>query len=117
MTTQKKTAARRPDDKPFDFNLDAVKNEIDLTPFVFQHSGRRWTMQHLQGINVMPLLKAAQGGDAAAMVGAFRLALGDAQWPDFEKAGLPQWKLQPLFEAYQEHCGMGPGESEASPSS
>ncbi|MEU0675481.1 hypothetical protein ABZ330_21820 [Streptomyces sp. NPDC006172] len=113
MTAPKKTVARRPDDKPFDFNLDAVPCEVDLTPFVFVHEGRRWTMQHLQELNIMPLIAAAQNGDAAAMLGAFREALGK-EWPEFERKGLPQWKLQPLFDAYSKHCGMAPGESPAS---
>ncbi|WP_327162112.1 hypothetical protein [Streptomyces zaomyceticus] len=113
MTTQQKKPVRRPDDKPFDFNLDAVEAEVDLTPFVFQYSGRRWTMQHLQGLDIMPLMAAAQNGDAAAMLGAFREALG-AAWTDFQKVGLPQYKLQPLFEAYSTHCGTQPGESPAS---
>ncbi|MFE5658377.1 hypothetical protein ACFQ9H_19570 [Streptomyces sp. NPDC056517] len=117
MTTQQKKPVRRPDDKPFDFNLDAVEAEVDLTPFVFQHSGSRWTMQHLQALNIMPLMAAAQNGDAAAMLGAFREALGKAQWGKFEEIGLPQYKLQPLFEAYSKHCGTQPGESEASPNS
>ncbi|MGW4028255.1 hypothetical protein ACWEFL_02865 [Streptomyces sp. NPDC004838] len=113
-TAKKTTPARRPDNAPFDFNLDAVPCEVELTPFVFQHAKRRWTMQHLQALNIMPLMKAAQGGDAAAMIGAFRVALGDKQWADFEEAGLPQWKLEPLFGAYTKHCGVDPGESPAS---
>ncbi|MFI5808974.1 hypothetical protein [Streptomyces sp. NPDC051561] len=114
MTTQKKaTAARRPDDKPYDFNLDAVEAEVDLTPFVFQYQGRRWSMAHLMDLDIMPLITAAQNGDAAAMLGAFREALGK-DWPAFEKVGLKQFRLQPLFEAYQGHCGMAPGESGAS---
>jgi hypothetical protein len=112
MTTTKKPA-RRPDDAPFDFNLDAVEAEVDLTPFVFQYSGRRWTMRHLQELNIMPLMTAAELGDAAAMLGAFREALGE-DWAEFQKAGLPQYKLQPLFDAYSRHCGMQPGESPAS---
>ncbi|MGA5869250.1 hypothetical protein [Streptomyces cinereoruber] len=111
MTTQQ--AKRRPDDKPFDFNLDAVEAEVDLTPFVFQYNGRRWTMQHLQALNIMPLIAAAQNGDAAAMLGAFREALGK-DWGEFQKTGLPQYKLQPLFDAYSKHCGTQPGESPAS---
>lgn len=118
MTTQQKSAAvkRRPDDKPFDFNLDAVKSEVELTPFVIQHDGRRWSFEHMQALNIMPLIQSAQHGDASAVIGTFREALGK-QWPDFQKAGLPQWKAQRLFEAYQEHCGMQPGESPASPES
>ncbi|MFD3517702.1 hypothetical protein [Streptomyces sp. NPDC058657] len=113
MTTQKKAAARRPDDKPFDFNLDAVEAEVELTPFVFQYQGRRWTMAHMMELDIMPLMVAAQSGDAAAMVGSFRVALGD-DWAEFQKVGLPNYKLQPLFEAYQKHSGMQPGESLAS---
>lgn len=112
-STPTKKPARRPDDSPFDFNLDAVQSEVELRPFVFQYAGRRWTMQHLQALNIMPLMAAAQSGDAAAMLGAFREALGD-DWPEFEKVGLPQWKLQPLFDAYSKHCGTQPGESPAS---
>ncbi|MFJ8760848.1 hypothetical protein [Streptomyces cyaneofuscatus] len=116
MTTQNTPAKRRPDDKPFDFNLDAVKSEVELTPFVFQHEGRRWTFEHQQALNIMHLIRAARHGDASAVIGTFQAALGK-EWPAFEKAGLPQWKAQKLFDAYQEHCGMEPGESSASPSS
>lgn len=113
MTTQKKTAAKRPDDRPFDFNLDAVQSETELTPFVFQYQGRRWSMAHMMALDIMPLLVAAQNGDAGAMVGAFRVALGD-EWHEFQKVGLPQYKLLPLFEAYQKHSGQQPGEPPAS---
>ena len=41
MTTQPKRSVRRPDDQPFDFNLDAVEAEVDLIPFVFRYAGRR----------------------------------------------------------------------------
>ncbi|MGO4630494.1 hypothetical protein AB4225_06055 [Streptomyces sp. 2RAF24] len=113
MATQQKKPARRPDDRPFDFNLDAVEAEVDLTPFVFQYGRRRWTMQHLQALDIMPLIASAQHGDAAAMLGAFREALGD-QWKDFQSLGLPQYKVEPLFKAYSTHCGTQPGESPAS---
>jgi len=118
MTTQQKTAPakRRPDDKPFDFNLDAVASEVDMTPFVFQYKDRRWTFEHMQALDIMPLIASAQHGDASAVIGTFRVALGK-QWPDFQKAGLPQWKAQKLFDAYQAHCGMESGESPASPAS
>jgi hypothetical protein len=116
MTQPKNTAAKRPDDKPFDFNLDAVAAEVNLTPFVFQYKDRRWTFEHMQALDIMPLIESAQHGDASAVIGTFREALGK-QWPAFQKAGLPQWKAQKLFDAYQKHCGMEPGESQASPAS
>ncbi|MFJ8755685.1 hypothetical protein [Streptomyces cyaneofuscatus] len=118
MTTQQKSAAakRRPDDKPYDFNLDAVKAEAEMTPWVVVHAGRRWTFEHMRALNIMPLIKSAQLGDASAVIGTLREALGE-QWADFEEVGLPQWKAQKLFEAYQTHCGLQPGESLASPES
>jgi hypothetical protein len=108
--------ASRPDSKPFDFNLDAVQSEVDLTPFVVQWSGRRWTLAHLQGLSVWDLLEAAEGGDIEAMIGVFRTALGN-DWGTFRALPLPQYQLKALFDAYQEHCGMPPGESPASASS
>jgi hypothetical protein len=41
------TTRKRPsDDQPFDFNLDTVKSEVDLTPFRVQWAGRRWEFAH-----------------------------------------------------------------------
>jgi hypothetical protein len=40
MTTR--TATVKPDDKPFDFNLDAVKAEVDLTPWRVHWGGKRF---------------------------------------------------------------------------
>jgi hypothetical protein len=101
------------DDQPFDFNLDAVAAEVDLTPFRVHFAGRRWELAHLQGLNSWDLVEAAEGGDVQAVVGSLRLGLGD-QWDDFRKLPLPQFKLMPLFEAWRKHCGLEPGESPAS---
>ncbi|MEU1506428.1 hypothetical protein [Kitasatospora sp. NPDC005748] len=107
-------AARRPDNQPFNFNLDAVRYEADLTPFTVQWSGSRWEFAHVQSLSVWDLLEAAEGGDVEAMIGVFRTALGDEQWKRFRAVPLAQYQLQALFTAYQEHCGMAPGESPAS---
>lgn len=111
MTT--KAPAKAADDKPFDFNLDTVKAEAELTPFRFHWDGRRWAMQHLEALDVWELMEAAEGGSTGAMVGCFREALGD-EWDDFRAIKLPQYKLKALFTAYREHCGFEAGESEAS---
>lgn len=110
------------DDEVFDFNLNAVAAETDLRPFRFLWASatdpnRRLTMQHLAGLNVWPLMEAADAGDAAAMAGLFRVALGDEQWEEFRETPLPQYKMQALFKAYQKHSGQKPGESPASPAS
>jgi hypothetical protein len=108
-----RTARPTPDDQPFDFNLDVVKAETELTPFRFHFDGRRWEMAHLQGLDIWDLVEAAEGGDLKAMLGCTKAALGD-DFDDFRKIRLPQYKLMALFKAYQKHCGLEPGESAAS---
>lgn len=118
MTTRTATN-NRADDEVFDFNLNAVQAESDLRPFVFlwaskEDPNRRLTMQHMESLNVWPLMVAADNGDAAAMAGIFRAALGDNQWDEFRETPLPQYKMKALFAAYQKHCGQRSGESQAS---
>jgi hypothetical protein len=108
-----RTATKAPDDQPFDFNLDAVKAESDLSPFRVHFAGRRWEMKHLEALDVWQLMDAAERGEIGAMLGAFQAALGD-DYTDFRKQELPQYKLKALFEAYRKHCGVAEGESEAS---
>ncbi|MZF56948.1 hypothetical protein GTX53_24470 [Streptomyces sp. SID5594] len=116
MTTR--TATNRADDEVFDFNLNAVESETDLKPFVFlwaskKEPNRRFTMQHLEGLDVWPLMAAADNGDASATIGIFRAAMGD-EWEEFRKTPLPQYKMKSLFAAYRKHCGTSAGELEAS---
>lgn len=111
MTTR--TATKPADDQPFDFNLDSVQAEVDLAPFRVHHGGRRFEFAHLQGLDVWDLVGAAEAGDLGATLGLFRVALGDS-FDEFRKIKLAQFKMQKLFAAYQQHCGLQPGESEAS---
>ncbi|WP_030569570.1 hypothetical protein [Streptomyces aureocirculatus] len=106
----------RQDDQPFDFNLDAVKAEVDLTPWRVHWNDRRWEFAHLQDLDVFELMAAAERGEVGAMLGVFEAALGE-QFPEFRKIRLPQYKLQALFDAYRKFCGMAEGESQASSSS
>ncbi|KND30081.1 hypothetical protein [Streptomyces stelliscabiei] len=120
MTTRTATkstqgkAPTRPDDQPFDFNLDAVKAEVESTPFIVHWNGRRFEFAHMQDLDSWELLAAADGGEANAVMGSLRLALGGEQWKAFREKPLPQYKLMPLFKAWQKHCGMEEGESSAS---
>lgn len=111
--------ATAPDDQVAEFNLNAVQAETDLRPFRFLwaskgNPNRRLTMQHMESLDVWPLMEAADRGDAAAMAGIFRVALGDDQWDEFRETPLPQYKMQALFKAYQKHSGQKSGESPAS---
>lgn len=108
-----RTAPKPTDDKPFDFNLDAVKSEVELTPFRVHFDGRRWEFAHMEGLDIWDLVEAAEGGEVRAMVGVFQTALGD-DFADFRKVKLPQYKMKALFSAYRDHCGLESGESEAS---
>jgi hypothetical protein len=108
-----RTATKPADDQPFDFNLDAVKSEVDLIPFRVHYDGRRWELAHIESLDIWDLVEAAEGGEIQAMTGVFRISLGD-QWEDFRKVRLPQYKMKSLFTAYRKHCGLEPGESEAS---
>lgn len=106
MTTsqaRKRTAAKPADSQPFDLNLDSLQPEQEHPPFRVHWGGRRWTFAHLNELSVWDLLDVADQGDVAAMVGAFRAALGD-DWDAFRKIRMPQWKLKVLFNAYRQHC-------------
>lgn len=116
MTSRTASKTTTPDNKPFDFNLDAVQAESALEPFRFNFAGQRFTMAHLEALDVHDLLAAAGQGDIGMMVSAFKAALGE-EYTKFRKVPLPQYKLKALFAAYQEHCGVESGESPASPTS
>lgn len=112
MTTR--TATAKPaDDEPFDFNLDTVKAEVELTPFRVHFGGRRFELTHMQALNAWDAIAAAERGDIAVVGDSLKLALGD-QWEEFRKVPLPQHKLMPLFKAWQKHSGVESGESQAS---
>lgn len=112
MTTR---TATKPDDQPFDFNLDGIQAEVDLTPWRVHWNSRRWEFRHAEELDVWGLAEGAESGDVGATMAIFKLALGDEQWADFRKVKMPQYKMKALFQAYKQHCGLG--ESEASPSS
>ncbi|WP_406157782.1 hypothetical protein [Streptomyces canus] len=116
--TRTATTSKAPDDQPFDFNLNAVQAEVDLTPFRFlwatkDNPNRRFSMTHMQDLDVWELMEAADRGEVGAMLGVFQAALGD-DWKDFRAVKLPQYKLKALFDAYRDYCGAAEGESEAS---
>lgn len=109
------TATRRADNNPIDFNLDAVKAEVELIPFKFHWNGKRWTLAHALELDMWDLIEAADMGDLRSMSDALRVALGDEKkWDEFRKIPMPQYKMKALFEAYQRHSGVEPGESQRS---
>ncbi|MGW9237984.1 hypothetical protein FKO01_19795 [Mesorhizobium sp. B2-3-3] len=110
-----RTATTKPaDDQPFDFNLDAVKAEAELTPWRVNWSGRRWEFAHMDNFDMWPFINesASAGIDEMAMI--LRTALGDEQWAEFQKLPIKRYKMKALFDGYQKYCGVETGESEAS---
>jgi len=118
MTTAPKRIPARPDNKPYDLDLDAVKAEVELTPFVFHWAGKRWAMIHALELDMWDLIEAADLGDLAAMSKALETAMGDAEkWKAFRATPMPQYKMKALWEAYQKHAGVEPGEFQRSTAS
>ncbi len=113
MPPARKTTTR-PDDKPFDFNLDAVKAEVDTRPWVINWAGKAWTFLHFEELDVWDQLSAAGLGNTEAMAKIFQFALGDEQWAEFRKIRLPLYKTKELWAAYEEYCGIKTGESQDS---
>ena len=110
----RKPAVRAADDKPFDFNLDTVEAEVELTPFRFHWNGRRWELAHMQRLDLWKLIAGAAQGEMGALASTFQAALGDAEYAEFRKIPLPQFRAQKLFEAYATFCGVDLGELQGS---
>ncbi|MFF0389679.1 hypothetical protein ACFYS8_13450 [Kitasatospora sp. NPDC004615] len=104
----------RPDDQPFDFNLDAVQAEAGLDPFVVHWGGARWSFAHMQSLDMWKALEVTAKVDIEVIMGTLRMALGNENWTEFQKTPLPGYKLRALWKAYQEHSGTTAGESSAS---
>lgn len=113
MTTR--TATKTPDNQPFDYNLDAVEAESDLSPWRVHWQGKKWEFAHLDNFDMWPFLSdESTGNDVEEALKIFQVALGEKQWAEFQKLPIPRYKLKALFEAYQKHCGAGMGEDGAS---
>lgn len=121
MTAPARKPLKAADDKPFDFNLDAVQAEVDLTPWRVHFGGKRWEFAHPQSIDTWGVIEWDEKGASSemdSMVGVFKAALGDDQYEEFRKIRpLPVYKLKALFKAYQEYGGADLGESEGSDAS
>lgn len=117
----RKAPLKAADSTPFDFNLDAVEAEVDLTPWRVHYAGKRWVFKHPQEIDVWDVVAADENNDGSSemggMLAVFKVALGEASFKEFRKVPLPNFKLKALFEAYQKFGGVEPGESEGSTAS
>jgi hypothetical protein len=102
------------------FSVSALKAEVELVPFEFEHGGKDWVMAHAQSLSVWKIDELVDGTGTGkntdAIVAMFQAALGD-QWAEFSQIPLAGWQLNELAGAYGEHCGINMGESKDSAAS
>lgn len=111
MTTRSPRAVKPAKPKAA-FDLDAVEAETSGDPFEFVFGGRSYTLPHMQDVD-RSVLDVADQGDLEAMKQAFKSGLGD-DFDEFDAQPMKLRSLNALFEAWLEHSGLKPGESQAS---
>ena len=90
------------------YDLDAAIREDRGDVFEFTLDGKKFTLPHQKDIDKSFLALAdSQGG--SFILDSLELALGD-QWDDFNAAPLSIGGVEKLFEAWNEHSGVKPGE-------
>lgn len=113
MPPARRTPSTKTSTKP-KFSVSALKAEVELVPFEFEHGGRDWVMTHAQALNVWQIddliAGVGTGMNTDAVTAMFKAALGD-QWAEFSQIPLAAWQLNELAGAYGEHCGISMGES------
>jgi hypothetical protein len=97
------------------FDLDAVEAEEAGEPFPFKFGGHEYVLPHVQDMD-RKVLVAADQGEKAAMDELFRTGLGD-DYELFNEQPMKLRTLEALFKNWLKHCGLEPGELQASTSS
>lgn len=94
------------------FDLDALEREGQTkAPFKFKHGGKTFTLSDPAELDLRDIV--AVGQNPAAEPWLLAKLMGD-QYGEVVAAGpLPQWKIQPMLQAYFDHYGIDPGKSVA----
>jgi hypothetical protein len=111
--TSRRTTAPKP---RVDFDLDKLEREGDQPePFTFRHGGREFTLADPVEIDYRDIVEMGESALGQALI--IKRLLGEDQYEALVEAGpLPQWKIEPLLRAWQEHYGQPSlGEAAASP--
>jgi hypothetical protein len=98
-------------------DLDKLEREGEQPePFTFRHGGKVFTLADPAEIDYSDIVEL--GANPAANAIMIARLLGD-DYQALKSAGpLPQWKIEPLLDAWMQHYGMpSPGEAPASPAS
>lgn len=94
------------------FDFDALVAEARKEPFRFRYAGREWELPHASDMD-WRAVSAAEMGNYEALRHLFQLGFGD-QWEAFEQLPQPAHAMTKLFQAWQRHAGVKPGESQGS---
>lgn len=99
------------------FDLDKLEREGEQPePFTFRHGGKVFTLSDPAEIDYRDIVELGSAGGYGNAVMVARL-LGDEQYQELVDAGpLPQWKVEPLIDAWTAHYGL-PSLGEAAASS
>ncbi|AYF29314.1 hypothetical protein CSH63_17950 [Micromonospora tulbaghiae] len=99
------------------FDLDAYVAANRQTPYRFRYGGQNWELPGSPKDTDWRVTEAADQGSQEAIRTLFRRGLGPDRWAEFEKLPQPTGAMTELFNRWQQHSGMKPGESQASPDS
>ena len=95
------------------FDLDALVDETKETPFVFKFGGREFSVPSRENADY-EILNKLEDND---FKGAFKLLVGDALWPEFNKNVLRLKQVKALLGAWSAFKGDAEGESSDSSAS
>lgn len=112
-STSKRTTAPK---AKVGLDLDKLEREgAQPEPFTFRHGEKVFTLPDPLEIDYKDIVELGSTGEFGQALMTARL-LGNEQYEALIKAGpLPQWKIEPLLDAWAEHYGVpSPGEASAS---
>lgn len=98
-------------------NLDTFERPDAPEPFAVQLGGREYVLRDTAAIDFREILAGYRAHAAGDMEPAIRGAVAPADREEFFANDLPSWKLDGLFNAYNKHFGIVPGEASGSPAS
>lgn len=95
------------------FDLDALEKEAlaekETKPFRFVLGGKEWSLPPFGTLDRKAITGVSED-DPESMMSAFREALSEEKYREFDKLPLTIDGLNKLQEAWAEHSGISPGE-------
>jgi hypothetical protein len=117
MTATRSNGRTTPRKTKVGLDLDKLEREgATPEPFTFRHSDTVFTLADPLEMDYRDIVEMAENSMGQSLL--IRRLLGD-QYETLTGIGpLPQWKIEPLVDAWMGHYGLtSPGEANASPAS